>query len=148
MKEWLADYPHAKTPEELQALLDAFRSHYNEERPHQGIGDATPAERFNAASVEPVTSVPGVAPEILYPAGAILRKVSSCGNVAYRGHQIQVGSEWNHHRLRLTEIDGVVHVFYGEQLIRALVLDPEVDYYPIGRGRDRILRGWKANAGK
>jgi transposase InsO family protein len=148
MKEWLADYPHAKTPEELQALLDAFRSHYNEERPHQGIDDATPAERFNAASVEPVTSVPGVAPEILYPAGAILRKVSSCGNVAYRGHQIQVGSEWNHHRLRLTEIDGVVHVFYGEQLIRALVLDPEVDYYPIGRGRDRILRGWKANAGK
>jgi transposase InsO family protein len=149
MKEWLAEQPKARTPEDLQGLLDAFRTHYNEERPHQGIADATPAERFNAVAVEPVTSVPESAvPEALYPRGAILRKVSSCGNMSYRACTIQVGSEWNHYRLRVTEIDGVVHVFYGEQLIRALVLDPDVDYHPIGRRRDRIVKGWKANAGK
>jgi transposase InsO family protein len=147
MKEWLDEYPRAKTPEELQSLLEAFRAHYNEERPHQGIADATPAERFNTVVVEPVASVPGVPPEALYPPGAILRKVTSCGNLGYRGHTIQVGAEWNHYRLRLVELDGVVHVFYGEQLIRALVLDPAIDYYPIGRGRDRIAKGWKANAG-
>src|SRR5438093_918435 len=30
-------------------LLDRFRAHYNEERPHQGIGDLTPAERYGRA---------------------------------------------------------------------------------------------------
>lgn len=141
MKEWLDERPRAKTPEELQGLLDEFRSYYNEERPHQGIGDATPTERFSALNPEPVTSVPGVPPEALYPPGAILRKVSSCGILSYRANDIQVGSEWNHYRLRLIEIDGVVHIFYGEQLIRALVLDPAIGYYPIGRKRDRIPKG-------
>ena len=141
MKEWLAERPRARTPEELQGLLDAFRPYYNEQRPHQGIDDATPAERFAAPSVEPFTSVPGLPPQATYSPGAILRKVSACGNIGYRNRTIQVGSEWNHYRLRMTEVDGVVHVFYGEQLIRALVLDPDVRYYPIGRRRDRISRG-------
>jgi transposase InsO family protein len=146
MKEWLAERPRAKSPAELQELLDVFRSHYNEERPHQGIGDATPAERFSAIPLEPLTSVPGLPPEVIYPPGAILRKVSSCGNLGYRGRQIQVGSEWNDYRLRVTEIDGVVHIFYGEQLVRALVLDPAIHYYPIGRRRDRIPKGRKPKA--
>jgi hypothetical protein len=148
MKEWLDDYPRAGTAEELQELLDAFRTHYNEERPHQGIADATPAERYSSLDVEPVTAMPESLPEAVHPPGAILRKVSRCGNVGYRGRQIQVGSEWNHYRLRVIEVDGVVQFFYGEQLVRALVLSPEVDYYPIGRGRDRILKGREAKASK
>jgi transposase InsO family protein len=46
LKEWLADEGPALDLEHLQLLLDRFRSHYNEERPHQGIGDATPSERY------------------------------------------------------------------------------------------------------
>jgi transposase InsO family protein len=141
MKEWLAEHARPKTNDELQELLDAFRIHYNEERPHQGIDDATPAERFNTVEHEPVASVQGLPPEAIYPPGAIVRKVSTCGTITYRGHKIQTGSEWNSYRLRMTEIDGIVHVFYGEQLVRALVLKPDISYYPIGRGRDRIPRG-------
>jgi transposase InsO family protein len=135
MKEWLGEYPRAKTTDELQDLLDAFRGHYNEERPHQGIADATPAERFNAADIEPVTSVPERPPDAPSPPGAVMRKVSAVGNLCYRTHMIQVGSEWNLHRLRVIEIDGVVHIFYGDQLVRALVLDPEIHYYPVVRGK-------------
>jgi Integrase core domain len=40
--------------EHLQLLLDRFRSHYNRERPHQGIGNRTPAERY----------LPGAAPTV------------------------------------------------------------------------------------
>jgi len=148
MKEWLDDYPRARTVEELQELLDAFRTHYNEQRPHQGIADATPAERYRPLDVEPVTAMPEPLPDAIYPPGAILRKVSACGSVGYRGHQIQVGSEWNHYRLRVIEVEGVVQLFYGEQIVRALVLSPEVNYYPIGRGRDRILKGREPTAGR
>ncbi len=46
LKEWLADQGPAWDLAHLQELLDGFRFHYNHQRPHQGIGDATPAERF------------------------------------------------------------------------------------------------------
>jgi transposase InsO family protein len=45
LKEWLHDEGPASSLEQLQVLLDRFRKHYNDERPHQGIGDVTPAER-------------------------------------------------------------------------------------------------------
>ena len=34
------------TIEETQAALDLWVAHYNTERPHQGIGDVPPAQRF------------------------------------------------------------------------------------------------------
>jgi transposase InsO family protein len=46
LKEWLHDQGPAQTLTGLQELLDRFREHYNLERPHQGIGDLTPAERY------------------------------------------------------------------------------------------------------
>ena len=45
LKEWLADEGPPRDLAHLQELLDRFRHHYNEDRPHQGIADLTPAER-------------------------------------------------------------------------------------------------------
>jgi hypothetical protein len=38
----------ARSLEELQAQLDAFRTYYNGVRPHRAIGRRTPAEAFAA----------------------------------------------------------------------------------------------------
>jgi Integrase core domain len=46
LKEWLEDEGPAADLEHLQLLLDRFRTHYNQERPHQGIGNLTPVERY------------------------------------------------------------------------------------------------------
>jgi transposase InsO family protein len=48
LKRWLACQPPARTLAELQAQLDAFRSRYNEQRPHRAIGRATPAAAYAA----------------------------------------------------------------------------------------------------
>ena len=141
MKEWLAERPRAENIGELQDLLDAFRVHYNEERPHQGIEDATPAQRYEPAPPEPAVTLPGDPLEAVYPSGAILRKVSRCGNISFCNHTIQVGAEWNLYTMRVMIVDGILHIFYGERLIRAVRLAPEPRYYPIGRNRDRIPRG-------
>lgn len=141
MKEWLAERPRAASIDELQALLEEFRTYYNTVRPHQGIDDHTPLERYEHENRAETPALPGMPPEAVYPPGAITRKVSSCGNLAFKGHVIQVGSEWNRYTLRVAVIEGIVHVFYGEQLVRALVLSPEPAYYPIGRKRDRIAMG-------
>ena len=44
LKRWLGQQPGARTIDELQAQLDAFRLVYDEERPHRAIGRLAPAE--------------------------------------------------------------------------------------------------------
>jgi hypothetical protein len=92
LKEWLADEGPARDLAHLQQLLDRFRVHYNEERPHQAIGDATPSERYRPS--------PGAVPpaDLLakphYPPGAILRKVWGHGVVTYDRRTIGLGMRW------------------------------------------------------
>jgi len=50
--EFLAERVFASL-EEAQAELDRWVAHYNQERPHQGIGMVTPAKRFALAAGEP-----------------------------------------------------------------------------------------------
>src|ERR1700712_3233977 len=47
-KDFYADNGPAATIEELQALCDQFRWHYNHQRPHQGIDDQLPVEVYQA----------------------------------------------------------------------------------------------------
>src|SRR6266571_4536065 len=53
LKEWLADEGPPRDLPHLQELLDRFRAHYNEDRPHQGISDLTPAERYRPSPALP-----------------------------------------------------------------------------------------------
>ncbi len=55
------------TIEEAQAAVDAFVAEYNFERPHQGIDDAYPADRFRPVS----SGVDGVLPAVRVPAGLL-----------------------------------------------------------------------------
>lgn len=48
LKRWLAARPAAADLAELQDQLDAFRSHYNERRPHRALGRLTPATAYGA----------------------------------------------------------------------------------------------------
>jgi hypothetical protein len=48
LKRWLERQPGQRDLAELQAQLDAFRSRYNEQRPHRAIGRRTPAAAYAA----------------------------------------------------------------------------------------------------
>jgi transposase InsO family protein len=48
LKRWLAARPPARTLAELQDQLDAFRAHYNEQRPHRALGRSTPGQAYRA----------------------------------------------------------------------------------------------------
>ena len=50
LKRWLAARAPARTVTELQQQLDAFRTHYNERRPHRAIGRTTPADAYQATT--------------------------------------------------------------------------------------------------
>jgi transposase InsO family protein len=133
-KEWLTDEGPPWDLEHLQELLDGFRFHYNRQRPHQGIGDQTPAERYDKTPLPPAQiSLPG--PDEMtgpsYPPHSILRKVGSSGNLGFRGKLVQVGMRWAGAQVRVIPIGELIHVYYGELLIRALTLDPDRYYQPM-----------------
>ena len=130
LKEWLCDEGPACDLPQLQALLDRFRAHYNEERPHQGIADLTPAERYAGSARAGVQEAPALAPadEPRYPPRAIVRKVAANGVFAYAGSYINIGVRYAGARVRILEQGELVHVYYGDELVRSLAPDPSRRY--------------------
>jgi transposase InsO family protein len=86
LKEWLEDEGPAADLEHLQLLLDRFRAHYNDERPHQGIGNHTPTERYLPPPA-PLGELALAEPERhpAYPPHSVTRKVWRTGIVATKG---------------------------------------------------------------
>jgi transposase InsO family protein len=48
LQRWLRARPPAATVAQLQAQLDEFRGHYNQQRPHRALGRATPGQAYRA----------------------------------------------------------------------------------------------------
>jgi len=69
-QEWLKDEPAPAGLGELQALLDRFRSHYNEERPHPGNRRSDTGERYRLPPEEQLAELEGLGEqERDYPPG-------------------------------------------------------------------------------
>lgn len=148
LKDWLADEGPADDLPGLQTLLDRFRGHYNLERPHQGIDDLTPAERyqlgFELVHGTPPPPTPALTPadhdpvqEPSYPPHSILRRVTANGELSFQAMAIQVGSRWKGATLRVVELGDLIHIYYGDTLVRALAPDRTQCVQPLGRRTNR-----------
>jgi hypothetical protein len=80
--------------------------------------------------------------EPVYPPHAIVRKVTRVGNIGYDSKQITVGRRWAGARVRVIPVNGLVHIYYREELIRALAISPDNYNYPLGRrtSKTRVVR--------
>lgn len=127
LKEWLEDEGPAADLEHLQLLLDRFCSHYNEQRPHQGIGDATPAERYLPGATPPERLGEPTLGEAKrrsdYPPHSLLRKVWRNGVVSYDGLAITLGKRYAGATVCIVEVGELIHAYLGDELIRALAPD-------------------------
>jgi Integrase core domain len=113
--------------EHLQLLLDRFRDHYNQERPHQGIGNNTRAERYlpgpTSAALHGERRLAEMESGPHYPPHSLLRKVWRNGVVSYDGLAITLGKRYAGAVVRIVEVGELVHAFFGDELIRALAPD-------------------------
>jgi transposase InsO family protein len=127
LKKWLRRRRPAATLDELQAHLDAFVDYYNHHRPHRGIGNITPAERWAATppAINLGIALPG-------PATATNITVARNGVVYVRPYSIAIGSQWRGRSARVHHDDTHAAVFIDHQLVRALQLDPTRRYQPSG----------------
>jgi putative transposase len=78
--------PPAGTGRQQQWRFDRFRREYNEERPHEGLGQGTPAE-FYERSLRPF---PARVPEVTYGPQEQVRTVDKAGQLGWRGKAIFV----------------------------------------------------------
>lgn len=151
LKEWLADERPAHDLAGLQTLLDRFRFHYNQERPHQGIGDLTPAERYQLgfelvhgvplpAEPEPTAPAEKSEPPTGHPPHSILRRVSASGEIGYDTLTIQVGKRWIGATVRVAPLGALIHIYYDDELIRALVPDRSRRNQPLGKHARPLAR--------
>jgi transposase InsO family protein len=71
-----------------EARFEAFVREYNEERPHEALGQTPPATLYEASS----RAMPERLPEPDYPATAAVRRVRSNGEIKWRGDLVAVST--------------------------------------------------------
>ena len=104
----------------FEAGLDRWRREvYNVIRPHESLGDMPPVWRWRVS--ERVR--PKVLPEMEYPSGSVLRRVSSGGEIRWRSAKLLAGQGLVGQRVRVEETDDSVVLWYGPYRIRQIPLD-------------------------
>jgi transposase InsO family protein len=123
--------PPAATPRAQQARFRAFRSSYNEERPHAALDNATPAERYapSPRRWDGVLRSPEPGP------GATVRRVRRNGDIKWRGGTLFLSQALTGEPVALAETeDGRWAVRYGPVLLGF-----------IDRAGERLLRPKRAD---
>lgn len=118
------------TIEQAQKALDAFVEDYNALRPHQSLGERTPAERFRLRAVDssapaaelPAESLLGAAtpaPPVgnLRPDGH-LRKVDGNGRIIFAGTRYRVARFLAGEHVTIRIEGDLVRIFHADGLIR------------------------------
>jgi transposase InsO family protein len=104
----------------VQAACDAWRLTYNTWRPHEALGLATPASRYQPSPVP----FPETLPPLLYLPDDVVRKVSNPGCISFEGTTWRISKALIGETvaLRPTETDGVLRVYYAHHHVRDLDL--------------------------
>jgi transposase InsO family protein len=128
LKRFLLKQPRPRSLAHLQLQLDAFRSYYNQRRPHRALAQRTPLAAFNAR-LKARPALPQAATHFRVRQD----KVDGCGRVTLRYlsqlRHIYVGREHKGERIRLLVADAHVRIIREDgQLLRELTLDPSRDY--------------------
>lgn len=106
---------------QLQRHFDHWRCLYNLERPHEALGMAVPASRYQPSA----RAFPETLPPILYDSQDIVRKVQQGGEIWFRGRPFKIGNAFYRHpvALRPSHLDGVFLVFFCRQQVASINLN-------------------------
>jgi len=104
----------ARSAAEQQIRFDAFRNHYNEERPHEALGQTPPARHWRSSG----RLLPSKVAEPWYDAEHEIRRVRRSGEIKWRGEEIFIGEALAGETvgLRILENGGYLVNFCGHQL--------------------------------
>lgn len=96
----------AATMAEQQARFDAFRTHYNTERPHEALDQTPPAAHWSPS----LRAMPARIEEPWYDADHEVRRVTQKGYLKWRKGVIFVGEALAKETVGITEIENGCHL--------------------------------------
>ena len=115
--------PPRKTMREQQRAFDRFRVTYNNDRPHEALGQRTPASIYRSSSRE----YPAKFSEIEYPQNLSIRQVKENGCLKWRGTELYLSGALRGELVGLKKVDtGLWKIYFS--------------FYPLGLLDDRTLR--------
>lgn len=98
--------PPAGRWEQQQVRFNQFRRHYNEERPHEALGQMVPASQWRP----PERRLPNVIEEPWYDADHEVRRVRTTGEIKWRGAFVFISEVVRGETVGLVEIDLGMHL--------------------------------------
>jgi hypothetical protein len=102
--------PPAASLRSQQKRFDAFRLEFNEQRPHEALGQRTPASVYQASSRQ----MPATLPPLEYPDRFEVRYVSANGGIRWNHKWVNVSTACVGEYVGLEEIDdGVWNIYFG-----------------------------------
>ena len=106
--------PASSTLRAQQRRFEAFRTRYNDERPHEGIGDRTPSSLWTPPTrVYPEQIMP---PD--YPAHLEVRRISTAGTFRLHSQQPFLSQTLKGEDIGLEEVgDGIWNIVYYRTLL-------------------------------
>jgi len=118
---------------EQQARFDLFKRVYNEERPHEALGQTTPASHWSP----PERALPARIDEPWYDADHEVRRVRSEGSIKWRGETLFVGEALAGELVGVAELEKGGHIvrFMGRDLG---VIDPALGFHRFAPPRARL----------
>jgi putative transposase len=111
--------PPASSLRTQQRRFDSFRKEFNEERPHEAIGNDTPAALYRASDRQ----YPRRLSPLEYPASCEIRKVTAGGRVRWKSAVVSINHALVGEFIGIVQADGLHHVFFSN--VRLGFLDDE-----------------------
>jgi hypothetical protein len=105
--------PPAANAAEQQKRFDRFRRHYNQERPHESLGQRPPAEVYARSA----RAMPSQIEDPWYDADHQVRRVRSTGEIMWKGERVFISEAL------VGELVGIAELETGDQVVRFCEID-------------------------
>lgn len=127
--------PAAESWQQQQVRFNQFRMRYNDERPHEALGQETPAMHWR----RPKRQMPEIIEPPWYDADHQVRMVRRTGEIKWRGALIFIGEALAREPIGLCEIDDGVQLvrFCGRDLG---VIDRDKRFHRFAQPRARLRK--------
>lgn len=105
-----ATRPPGKDCREQRKMSKGFKWNYNEERPHEALGQVVPASRYNGSP----RAFPEKEPRVDYASHLEVRLVSTIGSIKFNDRSFFLGSALRHRHVGLEAVDdGIWSIQFG-----------------------------------